>query len=460
VARQIYFFPRFFSFMARMRIRRRNRAASPGDNTSATMRQRIYRRVNLLRVGAALLLMLVPMVSPVRAGSQDSPSGKTMQAGGRDENDAGSSRAKFVGDGACLSCHKEEGSTYLHTAHHLTSQLATHDSMPRALSKSPAVLTIADPAASAAEPGLYFKIEAKADGSYYETAFTGWRPNLQSRSERIDIITGSGTRGQTYLYWEGDRLFELPVSYWAKSQEWINSPGYLNGSADFSRPVNPGCMECHSTYLRPLSADPLSNRYDKASLMAGISCEVCHGAGADHVALQRSAPAQSSAEQAILNPAKISRDRQIELCALCHNGIQREELAPAFSYVPGEPLGNYFKPIPADPVEHPDVHGNQVGLLQRSRCYLESPKMSCSTCHNVHARERTTAYYSERCMSCHRWQSCGVAARLGSKTVDQCIECHMPVEPTSVIVSETAGKVVRATMRNHWIKVYPEAHLP
>jgi hypothetical protein len=63
-------------------------------------------------------------------------------------------------------------------------------------------------------------------------------------------------------------------------------------------------------------------------------------------------------------------------------------------------------------------------------------------------------------MSCHRWQSCGVAAHLGSKIVDQCIECHMPVEPTSVIVSETAGKVVRATMRNHWIKVYPEAHLP
>jgi hypothetical protein len=32
----------------------------------------------------------------------------------------------------------------------------------------------------------------------------------------------------------------------------------------------------------------------------------------------------------------------------------------------------------------------------------------------------------------------------------------MPVEATSVIVSETADKVVRATMRNHWIKVYPD----
>jgi hypothetical protein len=31
----------------------------------------------------------------------------------------------------------------------------------------------------------------------------------------------------------------------------------------------------------------------------------------------------------------------------------------------------------------------------------------------------------------------------------------MPVQATNVIVSETAGKVTRATMRNHWIKVYP-----
>jgi hypothetical protein len=31
---------------------------------------------------------------------------------------------------------------------------------------------------------------------------------------------------------------------------------------------------------------------------------------------------------------------------------------------------------------------------------------------------------------------------------------HLPVEPTAVIVSETAGAVVRARMRDHWIKVY------
>ena len=56
------------------------------------------------------------------------------------------------------------------------------------------------------------------------------------RAERIDLITGSGMRGQTYLFWQGDRLFELPVSYWSDGHRWINSPGYIDGTADFSRP--------------------------------------------------------------------------------------------------------------------------------------------------------------------------------------------------------------------------------
>jgi Cytochrome c554 and c-prime len=325
--------------------------------------------------------------------------------------------------------------------------------MPASLRSGPAVLTIVDPATASAEPGLYFKIEAK-DGSYVESAFTGFGSDLQERTEKIDVITGSGRRGQTYLYWEGDRLFELPVSYWTDGHRWINSPGYQNGSADFSRPVNPGCMECHSTFVQALSSDPLTNRYDKASLVTGISCETCHGPGAEHVSNEKAAGGAHAL--GILNPAQFSRDRQVELCALCHNGIQREEIAPAFSYLPGQPLSNYFKPIPSDSVEHPDVHGNQVGLLERSRCYRESAKMSCSTCHDVHKPEQAAATYSQRCMGCHRPQSCGVVRRLGLKNAGNCIDCHMPVEPTSVIVSETAGREVRATMRNHWIKVYPQ----
>ena len=367
-------------------------------------------------------------------------------------------RTGYAGDPACLGCHKEQALSYLHTAHHLTSQLAGKESVLGSFTPGSNLLMIVDPARTTTQPGLYFRMEAK-DGSYYETAVTGWAKDLIAQSERIDIVTGSGVRGVTYLYWDGDRLYELPVSYWTDGHQWINSPGYENGTARFSRPINPGCLECHATYIKALSTDPLTNRYERNSLIPGISCQTCHGPGAEHIARQKAGTAAAQG-QAILNPAKFSRDRQVDLCALCHNGIQREALAPAFSYVPGEPLANYFKPLPTDSLEHPDVHGNQVGLLQRSRCYLASPNMTCSTCHDVHAPERPAASYSAKCLTCHAWQSCGLAKTMGRKIVADCIDCHMPVEPTNVIVSDTAGKEVRAKMRNHWIKVYPQAQLP
>jgi hypothetical protein len=278
------------------------------------------------------------------------------------------------------------------------------------------------------------------------------------QTETIGVVTGSGTRGQTYLYWRGDGLFELPVSYWTNGKRWINSPGYQNGTADFSRPVTAGCMECHATYLQAISGAVGGNRFRRETMQLGISCERCHGAGAAHV--ERYQRGGSTDADGMVNPAKLSRERQLDLCAYCHSGIQRVALAPAFSYVAGEPLANYFKPIEGAVAEHPDVHGNQVGLLERSRCFRESAGMTCSTCHDTHAPEKAAASYSVKCLSCHAWQVCKVARRIGSRAKANCIDCHMAVEKTNVIVSQTAGEELHAAMRSHWIKVYPEARLP
>lgn len=365
------------------------------------------------------------------------------------------SRPGFAGDASCSPCHRDLNQSYQHTPHHLTSQLPTASSVKGRFEAGANSLTIVDTKQSPAEPGLRFVMESKKEGFFVE-AFSGWDSHIHQRAERIDLVTGSGTRGQTYLYWQGDRLYELPVSYWSDRHQWINSPGYFDGTADFSRPVYPACLECHSAYIRALSSDPKTNRYDKESLVPGISCESCHGPGAEHVRQQsqRGKNAAQSPDSSVLNPAHFSRDRQVDLCAECHNGIQREGRAKPFSYVPGQPLRDYFTPIPSPPVAHPDVHGNQVELLQRSKCYLSSPQFSCTTCHDVHSTGMKAASYSSKCLGCHQWQSCGASRTLGTKIAENCIDCHMPVEETSVIVSQTAGRVVHATMRNHWIKVY------
>jgi len=364
-------------------------------------------------------------------------------------------RPGYIGDAACADCHRTESRGYARTAHRLTSQFATKQSILGNFKPGANVLSISDAASNPAQPILFFKMEAK-DGGFSETAATGWGDRLITRTEPIDIVTGSGVRGQTYLYWQGEKLFELPVSYWADGHRWVNSPGYTDGTVDFERPVNPGCVECHATYIRALSYDSFTNSFDRRTLVPGIACETCHGPGASHVALYQGRPAQAATGQsAILNPAKFSRDLQVDACAYCHSGIQRAAIKPAFSFIPGKPLSDYFKQLQTEAAEHPDVHGNQVGLLKRSRCYQSSPTLSCSTCHDTHAAEKPAASYSSVCLQCHQWTSCGVAKTLGAAIANNCIDCHMPVEPTSVIASETAGQVVRAQMRNHWIKVYP-----
>jgi hypothetical protein len=364
-------------------------------------------------------------------------------------------RTKYAGDAACLPCHRQQSRPYSQTSHHLTSQDATEASILGSFAPGKNVLTISTPQA-AGEPLLYFKMEARPDG-FYQTAMAQRGEEKLSRSERVDVVIGSGVRGQTYLYWSADRLYELPVSYWTAGRQWINSPGYRDGTANFARRADPRCLECHATYIEALSADPQTNLYDRSSLVTGISCESCHGPGAAHAAAELSLAAGAGhGRQAILNPAKFDRDRQIDQCALCHNGTQREELTGAFTYVPGQPLDRYLAPNPPDASQEPDVHGNQVGLLERSRCYLSSPSMTCSTCHDVHAPERAAADYSDRCLGCHRWQSCGEAKKLGIKITHDCVDCHMPLKQTNAIVSVTAGRVLHTSIRSHWIKVYPE----
>ncbi len=366
-------------------------------------------------------------------------------------------REGLIGDATCADCHRAQCASYVHTAHHLTSQLPAKGSVLGSFVTGSNELVIVPEGNAAGLPGLRFHMERKGD-ALTETATSGDGADAVTQTEVIGVVTGSGTRGQTYLYWHGDALFELPVSYWTDGKRWINSPGYQNGTADFSRPVTAACMECHSTYLQTVSGNADGNRFRKETLEVGISCERCHGAAAAHVARYRSGgPAEADR---IVNPARLSRDRQVELCAYCHSGIQREAVAPAFSYEAGQPLANYFKPIEGSSAEHPDVHGNQVGLLERSRCFRESAGMTCSTCHDTHAPEKAAASYSIECMSCHAWQACKVAKAIGVRAKANCIDCHMPVEKTNVIVSRTEGEELHASMRNHWIRVYPEARLP
>ncbi|HEX6047413.1 MAG TPA: multiheme c-type cytochrome [Pyrinomonadaceae bacterium] len=341
-------------------------------------------------------------------------------------------RSRYVGDDKCLSCHPKQ-KEFPRTAHHLTSQTASRESIKGSFAAGKNVL-------KTPEPALQYRLETRADG-FYQTSVLGTPPDSVSTSQRFDLVIGSGRKGQTYLYWGNDQLFQLPVSYWTEIDSWVNSPGYGDRFPEFSRPVLPRCLECHASYIETI-AEP--NRFKKSSAVLGVTCERCHGPGAQH---------STNPKSAIVNPAKLPRDRQLDLCSLCHGGVGVSK-TPVFSFTVGDALTDHLQLASPKPDDALDVHGNQIELLQRSKCF-KSSNMTCSTCHDVHAPQRNVADFSDRCLSCHKVQSCGLFPRRGRTLIGKCVDCHLPNQTSNVIFSTHAGTRLRPKVRNHWIKVYP-----
>jgi Cytochrome c554 and c-prime len=349
----------------------------------------------------------------------------------------------YAGDEACQSCHPEKVASYLGTPHHLTSHSPTKESILGSFTDNENILRTANPA-------LHFRMESTPTGFYEKAVWMAPTTNVD-RAERIDVVVGSGRVGQTYLYWKDDHLFQLPVSYWVDLGTWVNSPGYRDGAANFDRPVVPRCLECHTSYAAGVGPPASSNQYKRESLVLGISCERCHGSTREHVEAMRS----KRTDVSIVRLTTLVRERQIDVCAQCHGG-RRFPVRESFSYVPGEPLDEFYVRDPGSSAS-PDVHGNQVALLQMSRCYQASPQFNCTTCHDVHQKQRDLAALSDRCVKCHSPQTCGEFAKLKETIAKRCVDCHMPVQASNLIISNFHGKQTRAMVRSHWIKVYPDS---
>ena len=352
----------------------------------------------------------------------------------------------FAGDDACRGCHQPEFDSYGNTAHHIASRLPSKTSIKGSFAPGSNVMRTSN-------PYLYFVMNQDGE-SFSQTAVVTLPPaETITHKEQFDLVIGSGRKGQTYLYWKGNELFELPVSYWTKTQRWMNSPGYTDGLPNFDKPIIPRCLECHTSFA---AATPLTrNQFDKTSLVLGITCERCHGPGSAHVArTQAKTPLRPGDAKDIVNPASLSRERQMDLCALCHAGPGTPRAA-SFQFTAGEDLVRYLSVPDTAPDVPSDVHGHQVQQLRGSRCYLSS-SMTCTTCHNVHTPQRDAGFFSDRCLSCHTAESCGRYAAMGSSILHKCVDCHMPLKQSGQIVLDTASGEVRPLVRSHRIAIYQD----
>jgi hypothetical protein len=353
----------------------------------------------------------------------------------------------WVKPDVCGECHNEIWRRFQSTAHFLTSSEPSRETVLGPIGEQSFVMKTRD-------PRLAFEL-SRHDGRFLQTVnFRDGKAKF-AHSEAIDMVTGSGNHGQTYLFWKGDALYQLPISYFTESDSWVNSPGlYTDGTADFGRPIGDRCLDCHLTYI---AAMPDSfHRYDRSSAILGVTCVRCHGSGWAHVQYHRTHP--ESDARYITNPTRLERDRTNEVCAQCHSGVGRLQ-RPAFSYQPGEPLATYLHLEHSDQdVTNDDPHAaNQLARLRRSRCYEQSDSMTCVTCHDPHQHERgDTKLFSSRCLQCHETKSCGMHQELGERIQDSCIKCHMAAKRDATGRMETREGELLPKLRDHYIRIWPE----
>lgn len=357
---------------------------------------------------------------------------------------------QFAGTAKCIQCHKEIYDSFVHTSHFLTSQPASGKFIKGSFETGKNIFAF--------HPGLYVAME-KRDSGFFQVSYSN---GIEKIAKRFDIVVGSGAKGQTYLTWYKNELFQLPISYLTSANEWANSPGYPNRIV-YNRSVTSRCLECHSTYANVISAPGKEpEEYDHSQIIYGVTCEKCHGPGAKHVEYESANPKDKEGKY-IIQTALLSRQRSLDLCALCHGG-RLQKTTPSFEFTAGDTLSNYFEKNTSAPnTKEIDVHGNQYGLLMESKCFKNSATLTCVTCHDSHTNERgKEELFSQRCMTCHNKEHgtfCKVdAARVSSITAN-CIDCHMPRQASMSVALLLPGNNIptAALIHTHDIKVYPDA---
>lgn len=356
----------------------------------------------------------------------------------------------YTGAATCIKCHQALSKSYAHSPHGLTSKPVIDQDLLRAFN--------ADSNSFNFNEAQKVVVEQKP-GGIYQVAYN--KGNVV-QSQRFDIAFGSGEKAFTYAYWKDKKLYELPLSYFAAINNWAISPGFPSHTFYYERGITSRCFECHGSYvdkkLTQKSAFSMDEEMEKGSIIYGIDCERCHGPGQEHVVFHMKNPEEKSAKFITIFKT-LTRKQKVDACGVCHSGNTLMQQKSVFTFKPGDNLDNYYL---QDMVGYaggkPDVHGNQTPMLMGSACYTKSSNMTCQSCHNTHENIKgNLSIYSQRCMSCHKTINHSTKTLSKGMLTNNCIDCHMPKEPSKLISFQMAGKAQANPylLRSHRIAIYP-----
>lgn len=380
----------------------------------------------------------------------------------------------YVGSASCTSCHDDRHDSWYRTFHRTMTQQAGPSSIQGRFDGR-----------NLDFQGIRVR-PMQLDGRYYfdyQDLETGRQLN------RIEIHRTVGSnRYQQYLTRIDDDGTYVRLHYlWHNGdQRWVHMNAAFLGADD--RPYdqnvaiwNQSCIFCHNTGIEPRilndqelrtrarAGEPVNMTTEPrfASVVAelGISCESCHGPGAEHVARAKSFwPRQvlrlaPGLDQSIVNPVRHQDGRGSQICAQCH--AQRvpsdpnrilEWMHDGPSYRPGNDLHAHVTPVTRDlraPIEGledlfvnrfwadgtPRLTAYEYQGMTMSAGHADSD-LSCMDCHTMHTgdprgqmtdRQRSNA----PCLRCHTDYQGDKALtehtlHPAASDASNCYSCHMP----------------------------------
>ncbi len=382
-----------------------------------------------------------------------------------------SDTAKYVGMDQCKLCHQSIYNSFIKTGMGKSFDVAT---------KEKSVADFSHPIIYDKNKDLYYSASWKSDSLFFTEFRIKGKDTLFKRVEQVNYIVGSGQHTNSHIQSVNGYLNQMPMTFYAQKHKWDLPPGFEDGhNTRFSRKIGLECMSCHNSY--PNFVLGSENKYN--GVQEGINCERCHGPGSIHIA-QRSTGSKIDAanyiDYSIVNPSKLSIDRQFDVCQRCHlqgNAVLKEGKS-FFDFKPGMKLSDYLTVFLPKYKNADDefIMASHADRLKQSQCFIKSYQsvpstppgehtsssgtgklkpykdaLTCVTCHNPHVsvRETNKEVFNDACRNCHGADKkskleCTEKTVVHKSNSANCTSCHMPMSGSI--------DIPHVTVHDHYIR--------
>jgi predicted CXXCH cytochrome family protein len=244
----------------------------------------------------------------------------------------------------------------------------------------------------------FWKVGQEKEGEKIVAQITPGGPIDRSK---IAGVLGAGIRRQAYL---DSNLKVLPAEWMTDTKSFHAIPAAVAAT---------DCIACHVTAYNPAA---------KTWLEPGVSCQMCHGPGSEHM----SASAENK-KTTIVRPQTLTPQQRADICGQCHSVGKDTSGKYAFpaGFRPGMALATKF--VDAKPTKH--AAQQQYSELIQSPGHWKNGVV-CDSCHDPHDTtglpNQLKKPVNDLCLGCHKGKIAGTQHEDENLQKTTCAVCHMP----------------------------------